>query len=211
MRFLISMTIFVLCLFSCSYIKAEEEKQPVFLFCPHKESVSSLSLYVMMDKADNKKLKGVGIEELTGQNSKDSSYADVQKAQRNVDIDKVPKGYLSIDDFKTGILSYNNILEISICEVNGEYKIILKAKVGFDEYFRVGGEACEKRDFKLCFSQIFRCWQTKAKTLFDSTGKNVVSKFNKVLTGIRFVASATRVSTIVAMDDDGGAIVIMDR
>src|SRR5438105_4174520 len=59
------------------------EKQPVFLFCPHKESAGAWSLYVVVDKNHPSKPLALGLEELTGKNSRDLTYKGVLAAQKD--------------------------------------------------------------------------------------------------------------------------------
>src|SRR5579862_7166398 len=81
---------------------ANAEKQPVFVVCPHNHGYDAMSLYVEVDKNDKSKILALGLEYLKGQNSKDSSYDAVLRAQSDPKVRRENLGVLNASDFGRG-------------------------------------------------------------------------------------------------------------
>lgn len=188
------------------------EKQPVFLFCPHNESLSSWSLFVVVDKNDPAKPVALGLEELSGKNSKELTYRGVLNAQKDPSTQRNELGRLDAKDFGTRKLEgKDNMLSISVEETENGLKLTVDARIGREERFVVGGPARAHRDLVLKYSSVYKCWQAKASTLEDNSGHNAVGRFAMTLTGIVFTACATGVSRIAAVDEFGSAVMLMDK
>lgn len=189
------------------------EKQPVFLFCPHKEAVSSLSLYLLVDKNNPSKPVAMGLEELTGKNSKDQTYKGVLNAQKDPATQRNAIARIDAGDFgrRTLDVKENNMLSIGVNETKEGLKLTIDARIGLDQRFVVGGAEREKRDLILKYSSIYKCWQAIAPKLEDISGRNVVGRFAKTLTGIVFSASSTGVSRIAAVDEFGAPVLLLDK
>lgn len=195
-------------------IEAQQlERQPVFLFCPHKESLSSWSLYVIVDKNNPTKPLALGLEELPGKNSKEMTYRGVLSAQKDPSTHRKEIARLDASDFgrRTLDIKENNMLSINVVETEGALKLTLDARIGLDERFVVGGPARNHRDLILQYSHLNKCWQTKAPTMEDSAGHNAASRFALTLTGIVFTAGATGVSRIAAVDEFGSPVLLLDK
>jgi hypothetical protein len=190
------------------------EKQPVFLFCPHKEALSSWSLYMMVDKNDPTKPVALGLEALSGQNSKESSYNGVLKAQKDPGTQRSDLGLLNAADFGRSKLEVkeNNMLSIDVTPLpDGTLRLTIDARISVDQRFVVGGQEHSQRDIILQYSRLNKSWQTKALALENKDGRNAVGKYALPLTGIVFTASMMGISRIAAVDDLGKAILLMDR
>lgn len=192
---------------------ANLEKQPVFLFCPHMEAKGAWSLYVLVDKKSPSKPLAIGLEVLEGKNSKDITYSGVLAAQKDPSTHRSLLGQLDSKDFGSGKLEVkeNNMLSIGVMPEKDGLHLDINARISLDQYFQVGGQQRNQRDLVLTYSYVNRAWVAKSPTLQDNTGHNVADKFKVALTGIVFLASATGVSRIAAVDDLGAAIMLMDR
>jgi hypothetical protein len=188
------------------------EKQPVFLFCPHNESLSSWSLFVLVDKNDPTKAVALGLEELSGKNSKDLTYRGVLNAQKDPSTQRNELGRLDAKDFGTRKLEgKDNLLAISVEETENGLKLTVDARIGREERFVVGGPARAHRDLVLKYSSVYKCWQAKSTTLEDNSGHNAVGRFAMTVTGIVFCAGVTGISRIAAVDEFGSAVMLMDK
>ena len=189
------------------------ERQPVFLFCPHKESLSSWSLYVIVDKNDPSTPLALGLEELRGKNSKELTYRGVLSAQKDPSTQRKEIARLDASDFGKRLLEVkeNNMLAINVAQTSGGLKLTIDARIGLDERFVVGGPARNHRDLILQYSNLNNCWQTKAPTLEDTAGHNAASRFAPTLTGIVFTAGATGISRIAAVDEFGSPVLLLDK
>jgi hypothetical protein len=198
-----------------SPVKAQEEleKQPVFLFCPHSEQGSAWSLYVLVDKNDPSKPLALGLETLVGKNSRQMTYESVLKAQKDPATPRELVAQLDAKDFATGRLEVkeNNLLSISVHAGEDGLKLTVDARVSLDQHFVVGGPEEGRRDMVLQYSSVYQRWRAKATTLEAADGHNAVRRFALPITGIVFVAGATSISRIAAVDDLGGATILMDR
>ena len=192
---------------------AELVKQPVFLFCPHRESANSWSLYVLVDKNDPTKPLGLGLEELSGKNSKDNTYNGVLDAQKNPGTQRNPVSFLEAKNFGASTLDIkeNNMLSIGVTPAKDGLHLEVNARISIDQHFIVGGSEKNLRDLVLAYSYLNKCWVAKSPALQDKDGNNQVGRYALPLTGIVFTASATGVSRIAAVTNLGSAIMLMDR
>ena len=192
--------------------RQELEKQPVFLFCPHKESTAAISLYVIVDKNDPSKALGLGLEELAGKNSKEHTYKGVLAAQKDPATRRNEISRIDAKDFGRSKLEAHDAsqLSIGVAETPEGLKLDMDARVSVDDHFHVGGSE-QRRSLILQYSRVYQCWQTNALALENNQGRNTVGKFGLTLTGIVFVVGSTSVSRIAAVDEFGAAILLMDR
>ncbi len=194
-------------------VPQELVKQPVFLFCPHKQGAASWSLYVIVDKNDPRTLLALGLEELTGKNSKDNTYRGVLDAQKDPSTQRNELGRLDVKDFATGRLEVkeNELLSIKAEKVEAALKLTIDARVSLDGHFVVGGPEENRRSMILQYSSIYKFWQAKSLKLENTNGQNAVGKYAKTFTGIVFTAGTTMVSRICAVDEFGSPVVLLDR
>lgn len=200
-------TVVIFCLLSSLNILGEDVKQPVFLICPHQDDANSISLYVLCDKDHPEVLKGVGIEEISGKNTKNSgpklmaAYSEVLKAQKNSNVKKNQISELLANEFETGSLPAGENGKINIILKDGVYNIHIKSKINVDNSFEVGGNSKDKRDVVLTYSRVYKEWKLEAKTFVDEIGKNFVGQYPKTITGLIFNAGTTTVFNMILIDE----------
>jgi len=118
-------------------------KQPVFLLCPHMTKSDAWSLYLVVDENDHSKVLSAGIEELTGQNSADSSYADVLAAQIDPKTKHTFIAALEAKDFgsKELVIKEDNALHVTLSpQPGGSYEMMLSMRTGLVSRFVIGGK-----------------------------------------------------------------------
>ncbi|HLX64574.1 MAG TPA: hypothetical protein VKX17_25095 [Planctomycetota bacterium] len=189
----------------------ETVKQSVFLFCPHKEGAGAWSLYAVADKNDPSKILALGLEELSGKNSKENTYKGVLNAQKDPSTPRSELSHLDAREFSGGRLQGKDLLSIKVEPVSDYFKLTIDARVSSDGHFVVGGPEQGRRDVILKYSSVYKTWQAKALKLEDVAGQNAVGKYAMTLTGIVFTVGTTMVSRICAVDEFGKAVMLMDR
>lgn len=192
---------------------AEFEKQYVFLICPHTESTSSWSLFIVVDKEHPSKALALGLEVLTGKNSKELTYRGVLAAQKDPATRRNEIGRLDAKQFSNSKLEVkeNNLLSIKVEETAEGLKLVVDARISADGHFLIGGAEQQRRSLILNYSRIFKSWRTQALTLEATDGHNAVGKYRLTLTGIVFTAGTTTVHRICAVDEYENAILLLDQ
>jgi len=189
------------------------EKQPVFLICPHNHGYDAMSLYVEVDKNDKSKILALGLESLKGQNSKDSSYEAVLRAQNDPNVRSENLGVLKAGDFGHGQIEVkkDDAMKISVTPTGKDLRLFLSMRISMDGRFNIGGKDSGKRDVLLRYDADRQQWYACADRLKNTEGRDAAIGGCQRVSGIAFPVSGTGIYRVVMVTDSGDAIVAMDR
>lgn len=189
------------------------EKQPVFLVCPHAHGYDSMSLYVEVDKNDKSKILALGLENLKGQNSKDSSYEAVLRAQDDPKVRREQLGTLRAADFGRGQIAVrkDDAMRISVTPVGKDLRLSLSMRISLNGRFNIGGKDSNNRDVLLRYDANAKKWYACADHLRDTDGRETAQGGCQRVSGIAFPVTGTGIYRVVVVTDSGDTIVAMDR
>jgi hypothetical protein len=192
---------------------ANVEKQPVFLVCPHQHGYDAMSVYLEVDKNDKSKVLAVGLENLKGKNSKDSSYDAVLRAQRDPNVRRENLGILNADAFGRGMIEVrqNDAMKIGVTPAGKDLRLYLSMRISLSDRFNIGGKDANKREVLLRYDPGMQEWYACATRLKDTEGREHASSGCERVTGIAFPVSGTGIYRVAIVNDAGDAFVVMDR
>ena len=188
-------------------------KQPVFLICPHQHGYDAMSVYLELDKNDKSKVLAVGVEYLKGQNSKDSSYDAVLRAQKDPNVRREDLGVLKADSFGRSMIQVkeNDAMKIGLTPAGKDLRLFLSMRISLSDRFNIGGKDANRRDVVLRYDPAKQEWYACATRLKDTDGRDHASSGCERVTGIAFPVSGTGIYRVAMVDDAGDAFVVMDR
>ena len=188
-------------------------RQPVFLLCPHKETYSAWSLYLLVDKNDPSKVVAYGLEALKNQNAKDSSYDDVLRAQNEAKTPREALGEIQSGEIgrREITISENDALHLSLSPAgDGAYTLSVSMRVGWSDRFVIGGRDANKKDIAIKYNKELRQWQAFPRRLVDTDGVNH-SDDHTAMPGVVFPVSSTGIYQVFGVLDNGETVLLMDR
>ena len=197
-----------------SFASEDTTKQPIFLLCPHNIGQDAWSLYFTVDGNDHSKILALGLEKLIKQNSKDSSYREVIRAQSDPKVKREPITELNAKDFETLQLNVDkdNVLHASLArQTDGSMELMISMRVSLSGRFIIGGEALSKRNLVVHYDPIRTEWLVKAKTLHDYKDVKIADAPGRIMSGLIFPITHTGVYMVMGVWDNGDAVILMDR
>ncbi len=213
--FVLALTIFTVS--SAVFAADTSVRQPVFLICPAEHGYSAWSVDLDCDATDRSKILSISIEKLKRKNAKDSTFAEVVKAQFDPKTEREQIAMLDVKDFGTGTLSVKKDEALSIQlkpATEGDYHLQINLRVGVAaaDHFYIGGKEQSKRDVVLHFDKAKNKWSAYAAVLEDTAGKNAIAGAKKPMAGIVFpVNQASGISKVVGVLNTDDAIDLFEK
>jgi len=198
----------------CSEATAQSQKQPVFLLCLHRTNYSSWSLYLEVDPKDPSKVLRLGLEELLGQNSKDSTYEKVLAAQKDAKTKRSQVAVLEAADFgkKELRVADHDALHVGLKRSdNGAYHLALSLRVGASDRFVIGGKNSKKNDISLCYDAKTQTWSAKANALANAEGAALIKSKGISISGLLFPLTDTGIYSMLGVVNGTEVVNLMDR
>jgi hypothetical protein len=191
----------------------ETVKQPVFLICPRKETYSSWSIFMLVDKRDPSKVVSLGLESLKNLNGKDTSYDEVLRAQSNEKLPREQLGALTAGEFgrREIVVAENDSLHLALTPGGiNEYSLMINMRVGWSDRFVIGGKERGKKEIALKYNKAERQWMAYPRRLVDTDGADH-SDEHAPMPGIVFPVASTGIYRVFGVLDSGETVQLLDR
>lgn len=189
--------------------RAEGDKQPVFLMCPHVKRYSAWSVYLTVDKSDPVKILTLGLDKLPGVNSVDLDGFSAVQTKQSGPGEAI--GTLKFSDFGSGVIKVakDDALHLSASPVDAEtVRLSISMRCTSDKRFVIGGKEQKTRDVVLKYDKGAKKWNAVALTMKDINGRKILES-GAPLAGIRFPVTGTGIYQIVAISG-GDEVVLID-
>lgn len=190
------------------------KRQPVFLLCPHRTKFSAWSLYLEVETARPWKVQRLGLDELSGLNSKDATYEAVLAAQHHASTKRKDITALNAADFgkKDLCVEKYDALRATLEPVeDGTFRLLLSLRVGASERFVIGGANSKRNAVSLKFDATSKTWSALATALEGSGGEKLVRTRVVPISGLLFPLSDTGIHTMLGVVNDSTIVTLMDR